>query len=64
MDLDGYLDVSRHEISVYDGSGKLHFMSFEMPWTDSVTADAYVLIEALNAMSDVLQPTELASAAP
>ena len=61
-DRDGYLDMSTHEISYYDGASKLHFMSFVTPWTESATADAGLWIEALNAVSDVLQPRRLASA--
>lgn len=63
-DRDGYLDMSTHEISYYDGASKLHFMSFVTPWSESLTADAGVWIEAVNAVSDVLQPRKVAYAAP
>lgn len=56
-DRDGYLDTLAHEISFYDGASKLHFLSLVSPWSESPTADAGFLIEALNAVSDVLKPT-------
>ncbi|WP_425416698.1 hypothetical protein [Oricola indica] len=59
---DGYLDISEHEISYYDGDSKLHVLSFATPYGDSLTADAGLWIEAVNAVSDVLKPRELASA--
>jgi len=59
---DGYLDVSMHEISYYDGEAKLHVLSFATPYGDSLTADVGLWIEAVNAVSDVLQPRPLAEA--
>ena len=63
-DRDGYLDASMHEISYYDGASKLHFMQFVTPWSQSMTADAGLWIEAVNAMSDVLKPKKFAAVAP
>lgn len=59
---DGYLDLSTHEISVYDGGSRLQVLSFVTPWQDSVTTDMAWWIEALNAVSDVLKPKKFASA--
>lgn len=59
---DGYLDASMHEISYYDGDSKLHVLGFSTPYGDSLTADVGLWIEALNAVSDVLQPREVAVA--
>ena len=61
-DRDGHLDYSKHEISVFDGVSKLQVLSFMTPWRESVTADMGYWIEAINAVSDVLQPARLASA--
>lgn len=60
-DRDGYLDMSLHEISFYDGGSKLHVMSFVTPYSASLTADIGTWIEAINAVSDVLSHKELAS---
>jgi len=59
-DRDGFLDISLHEISLYDGGSKLHVMSFVTPYAASVTTDIATWIEAINAVSDVLEPRELA----
>lgn len=59
---DGYLDASMHEISYYDGNSKLHVLSFATSYGDSLTADVGLWIEAVNAVSDVLMPREIASA--
>lgn len=61
-DGNGYLDVSTHEINFYDGASKLHVLGFTTPYSDSMTADAGLWIEALNAVSAVLEPRELALA--
>lgn len=53
---DGYLDASMHEISYYDGVSKLHVLSFATHHGDSLTTDVGLWIEAVNAVSDVLQP--------
>lgn len=64
LDRDGFLDVTKHEISYYDGASRLHFMNIVTPWKESVTAGAVIWIEALDAVSDALKPRKLASAAP
>ncbi|MFZ2101840.1 MAG: hypothetical protein WAU86_14875 [Oricola sp.] len=61
-DRDGYLDLSTHEISFYDGASKLHVMSFVTPWEPKLTTDMAHWIDALNAVSDVLKPRKLALA--
>ncbi|WP_193174450.1 hypothetical protein [Oricola nitratireducens] len=61
-DRDGYLDMSTHEISFYDGASKLHVLNFVTPWTESLTADIATWIEAINAVSDALKPKKFASA--
>ncbi|MCI5074967.1 hypothetical protein [Oricola sp.] len=59
---DGFLDMSDHEISYYDGASKLHVIGFSTPYSDSLTADAGLWIEAINAVSDALKPREIALA--
>ncbi|QKV19939.1 hypothetical protein [Oricola thermophila] len=61
-DRDGHPDFSLHEISLYDGTSRLHVMSFTAPFADSITAEIGTSIEAINAVSDVLRAREVASA--
>jgi hypothetical protein len=60
-DDDGYLDASMHEISFFDGVSKLHVMSFITPYSQNPTGDISRWIEAINAVSDVLQPQKAAA---
>lgn len=55
VDDDGWLDISMHEISVYDGDSRLHVMSFTTPYSPETTDDIAQWIEALHAVSDLLR---------